>query len=116
MVMVTGDPKWSIKMQDGCWVHAEAGALLVGDGAYAHGRTEQEDRAFALAEGTAARWGTPLAEPVAGRCRQCAWFIPIDGEGHLLDYGACISNSSPFDGRIVKCTSGCPAFVLDEET
>jgi hypothetical protein len=111
MVMVTGEPKWSIKLHDGRWVYALVGELLVGEGA--SGTTEEEDRAFALAEGVAIRWGTPLAQPALGQCRQCAWFVPIDGEGHLLDYGVCISSESPFDGKAVKCTSGCPAYVTD---
>ena len=110
MAMVTGDPRWSVRLLDGRYVYPKSGTLLVGEGG-GYSMTEQEKQAFALAEEAAARWGTPVAEPVAGKCGQCEWFVPIDGEGHLLDYGACLSRRSPFDGRVVNWTSGCPAFL-----
>lgn len=107
MLMTAGDPRWSVKVQDGRWIYARGGELLVGAGE--PDVSEAETQAFAVAERTAARWGNPLAEPVRGECRQCISFVPIDGEGRLLDYGVCISSESPFDGKAVKCTSGCPA-------
>lgn len=109
MAMLTGDPKWSVGLSDGRYVYPKSGKLLVGEGGSS--LTAQQERAFELAEQTAARWGVPVAEPVAGKCRQCEWFVPIDGEGHLLDYGVCISSKSPFDGRVVTYSSGCPAFL-----
>jgi hypothetical protein len=110
MVMVTGDPEWSVRLLDGRYVYPKSGTLLLGEGG-GYSMTEQEKQAFAVAEQTAARWGKPVAEPVAGKCGQCEWFVPIDGEGHLLDYGVCLSKSSPFDGRAVNRAGGCPAFV-----
>ena len=86
------------------------GEVLLGDGSSS--LSEEEEKVFALAERTAARWGTPLAEPTRGQCRRCAWFVFIDGEGHLLDYGVCTSSESMFDGKAVHCTSGCPAYVV----
>jgi len=112
MVMVTGNPEWSIKLPDGRWVYAKSGCLLVGTGEAS--TSEEEQAAFALAERTAARWGTPNVEPKLGSCAHCAFFVPLDGEGHLLDYGGCIAESGPFDGRIVERSSGCPAFIRDE--
>ena len=81
-----------------------------------HFRREREERAaFDLAERAAARWGTPIIEPTPGACDDCAFFVPLDGEGHLLDYGACMAESGPFDGRIVRGDSGCPSFRSGEE-
>ena len=113
MVMVTGDPEWSIKLPDGRWVYAKAGSLLMGDGATI--TTKEEQAVFALAEHTAARWGVPIAEPKRGSCENCASFEPLDGEGHLLDYGVCIAIAGAFDGRVVNRTSGCPSFSSNEE-
>src|SRR5262245_10829694 len=110
MVMDTGDPQWSIRLLDGRYVFARGGEVLLGEGS--SGISEEEEKVFALAESTAARWGTPLDEPTRGQCRRCAWFVLIDGEGHLLDYGVCTSSESMFDGKAVHCTSGCPAYVV----
>lgn len=113
MVMVTGNPEWSVRVLDGRWLHSQAGRLLVGNSAYE--TTEEEERAFALAKVTAERWGTPRAEPVAGQCRHCNWWIRLDYEVPLLDYGVCAADNSPFDGKVVKETSGCPVYVGDTE-
>ena len=112
MVMVTGNPEWSIKLPNGSWVYAKSGCLLVGTGEASTSAKEQA--ALALAERTAARWGTPNVEPKLGSCAHCAFFVPLDGEGHLLDYGGCIAELGPFDGRIVERSSGCPVFIRDE--
>lgn len=109
MVMLTGNPEWSIKLPDGRWVFARAGQLHLGQGS--SDTSEEEEKAFNLAESTAARWEIPLAQPALGHCLRCTWFVPIDGQGHLLDYGVCTSGTSPFDGKAVNCASGCPAYV-----
>lgn len=111
MVMVTGDPEWSIKALDGQWIHVVDGKIQTGVGIST--TSAREEAVFTLAERTSVRWGVPELEPVAGRCGECAWFIPLDGEGHLLDYGCCAAEAGPFDGRAVARTSGCPAFLTD---
>lgn len=109
MVMVTGYPEWSIRTIDGEYIHAHNGDLQRGsDGAAS--LSAEEEAAFALAEQTAIRWGVPSSEPLSGQCRACLSFIPLDGEGQLLDYGCCVSERSPFDGRAVARASGCSAF------
>jgi hypothetical protein len=109
MAMLTGNPRWSVRLPDGRYVSGRSGKLLVGEGGSS--LSAQQKRVFELAEQTAARWGVPVAEPVAGKCGQCEWLVPIDGEGNLLDYGVCISSKSPFDGRVVTYSSGCPVFL-----
>jgi hypothetical protein len=113
MVMARGDPEWHIKLPSESWVYAKAGTLLLGEGG--SGATDEEYEALELAKRTAERWGVPRAEPAPGRCADCAWFVRIDGEGHLLDYGACIASTSPFDGRVVMRDSGCPSFTRRPE-
>lgn len=111
MVMGTGDPEWVIKTFDGRWIYVEAGSLHVGDGGSS--ASGQEEAVFAMAESAAIRWGIPKLEPVVGQCNACVAFVPLDGNGHLLDYGCCSSEASPFDGKAVQRMSGCPAFASD---
>jgi len=114
MVMATGNPEWSIKIPDGRRIDAKSGNLLVGVGALS--TTADEEAAFALAERTAARWGIPGVEPKRSLCASCAYFVALDGEGHLLDYGCCAAEAGPFDGQVVARSSGCPSFTDYEET
>lgn len=114
MAMLPDAPVWSIKLPDKTWIHAKDGGLLVGDCAL--GTTETEIAIFALAERTASRWGIPIVEPKRGACADCFSFVPIDGDGHFLDYGACIAESGPLDGHIVSLNSGCPSFLHKEGT
>ncbi len=113
MVMVTGDPEWSIKTVGGQWIYVRDGKLQNGESASA--ASAQEEAAFALAERASIRWGVPASEQVAGRCAACVSFVPLDGNGHLLDYGCCFAEASPFDGRAVGRTSGCHAFASNSE-
>jgi hypothetical protein len=115
MVMVSGEPEWSITLPDGNLVFPSCGLLSVGQGEDTTIYTKEEEEVFALAKRTASRWGVPIVEPKLGRCKDCVWFLRIDGYGHLLDYGVCIAENSPFDGRIVMVNSGCPIFSADEE-
>lgn len=122
MVMVSGEPEWSITLPDGHLVFPSCGLLSVGQGEDTTIFTEEEEATFkaeqavfALAEHTALRWGVPIVEPKIGKCKDCAWFLRIDGHGALLDYGVCIAENSPFDGHVVMVNSGCPTFSADEE-
>lgn len=107
-VMVDGDPEWSLRLPRGEYVYARDGRLFVGTGDSGRARDEAS-----LDDGktTARRWGQPVMEPRAGSCKDCRSFVPLDGEGYLIEYGACTSPEGPFDGRIVKHSSGCPSFA-----
>lgn len=109
MVMRPYDPQWSIRLPGPTYIFSKAGLLYAGDGG-ATGLTAEEQVVFELAEATARRWGEPVAEPKQGSCGDCKSFIRLDGNGALLEYGACVESTSPFDGRTVNCRSGCPAF------
>ncbi len=52
--------------------------------------------------------------PVTGNYNLCKWYIRIDGEYSLLDYGVCTNSKSGLDSKVVNCSSGCPAFVQEE--
>ena len=109
MVMTTGDPQWNIRLPDGTWLSCERGHLYAGDGSGSGTSAEEAamfDRALAIAQ----RWGTLVSEPIRGNCADCQWFVRIDGDGSLLDFGVCANSASPFDGRVVNRKSGCQAF------
>jgi hypothetical protein len=112
MSMVAGDPQWSVKLIDGRWAYSKDGTLLVGTGGSS--LTAEEESAAAIAERTAKRWGVPASEPKGGFCSDCQSFVSIDGDFSLLDYGVCIRDAGPFDGRVVNCGSGCPQFHATE--
>lgn len=114
MVMAAGHPEWSIKLPGGRWLYAKAGDLMVGEGT--SNVTEEEQKVFDLAESTAGRWGIPSAGPAQGSCINCDWFVFLDGDGQLLDYGACTSSESSMDGRVVNRDSGCSFFTATAET
>lgn len=113
MVMVTGDPEWSIKLADDQVAYAQCGELYVGAGAEAT-LTPLAAAAFARAEQAVSRWGTPTTAPHQGNCIDCASYVPLDGDGPLLDYGCCTAALSPFDGKVVARRSGCAEFNNDE--
>jgi hypothetical protein len=109
MVMVSGEPQWSIRLGKEKWIFSEKGRLYFGDGAPSP-LTEAEAAACDFAEVTTQRWGELVAEPKLGDCRDCQWYVRLDGDAYFLDYGVCAQSGSPFDGRVVHCESGCPAF------
>ena len=111
MAMLTGDPAWSIKLPGGRWVRVEGGVLRFEDDIP---EKAPEEDLFAREEKIAARWGVPQAEPKPGNCADCVWFVRLDGDAYLLDYGVCASSAGPFDGRVVHLKSGCPAFSAGE--
>jgi hypothetical protein len=93
MVMVTGDPEWSIRTLDGQWIYVRDGKIQSGDGTSA--ASTHDEAIFAVAERASIRWGVPASEPMAGQCSACVSFVALDGEGHLLDYGCCAAEASP---------------------
>ncbi|MDG9670963.1 DUF3027 domain-containing protein [Hahella sp. CR1] len=108
MIMVTGDPGWSIRLLTGEWISSIDGKLS--DENAVPYLTEGEKEAFLIAEAAAARWGVPERQPRGEACSECKYYAPIDGNGHLLDYGVCVNGGSTFDGRVVNFRSGCPEF------
>ncbi len=110
MVMVSGDPQWNIRLPNNSWLSCESGRLYAGDGR-GSGMMAEEAAMFDRADAIAQRWGTPVSEPKTGNCAGCKWFVRIDGDGSLLDFGVCANSASPFDGRAVNCSSGCAAYA-----
>lgn len=110
MIMLNEDPDWSIRFNKKEYLYSKNGSFYIGEGISK--LTDEEKTAFALAEKTATRWGTPLKEPIKGNCSTCKYFIRIDGNADLLDYGVCILEESVFDGKVVNRESGCPEFTI----
>ena len=108
MIMNTGYPAWSIRLLTGKYIHAEAGKIIFEK--LNHGLSTEEEMYYALADNAATRWGEPFDTPKKGCCDDCLYFVPIDGEGSLIDYGVCITEKSKFDGQVVNMRSGCPIY------
>lgn len=110
MMMTSGNPEWDIRLPDDRYVQPRDGQLIIGSGASSSG-TAEEEAIYELTQRIAARWGTPSINPQKGSCANCISFIPIDGEANLLEYGCCIAETGPFDGKVVERNSGCPLFA-----
>lgn len=108
MAMTSGDPQWGIRLPSGSWLSARDGALWMD--AEPEGSADEDAGEWEVSESTRNRWGVPIVEPPGGKCGACNWFRRLDADFYLLDYGVCITEASPFDGRVVNCSSGCPIF------
>lgn len=111
MVMTYGEPRWRISLPGGQGLVADAGDLQIGAIYIDIAMTDEEEMVSAHAKETVSRWGVPMIEPIRGHCRDCVYYISIDGHFDLVDYGVCALCDSPFDGRVVSRNSGCPAFI-----
>ncbi len=107
-----GNPQWSIKLPSGAWLSAKNGALCLD--AEPEGCSDEESEEADLSVTTANRWGVPKADPAQGALRARSWFRSLDANFNLLEYGVCIAENSPFDGRAVHRRSGCPVFSAAE--
>jgi len=108
MAMTTGDPQWGIRLPSGSWISAKSGVLWMD--AEPERITGQDATEMKVSEDAGGRWGIPVAEPVNGKCAACGWFRYLDAHYELLDYGVCLAEASPFDGKVVNRSSGCPSF------
>ncbi len=108
MAMTSGDPQWGIRLPSGSWLSAKGGVLWMD--AEPAPITDPESAEMKASEDAEGRWGIPVAEPVKGKCAACGWFRRLDAHFQLLDYGVCLTETSPFDGKVVHRSSGCPVF------
>jgi len=111
MAMEAMDPQWSIRVSAERYVGILDGLLVVGN--VVEGMSDEDIEESTRNDKAAERWGTPVAEPKGGSCEKCVWWVALNGDGSLLNYGLCRHSESPFDGRVVNVQSGCPAFDQD---
>lgn len=114
MAMLSGNPQWSIRQIDKTyisWVNGKAIRRNGDESIYTISEAETKNMDFI--EKVVNRWGTPLLTPKNGNCRDCRYFIRLDGDFYLLDYGVCINGQSGFDGRAVNTASGCPSYSAE---
>jgi hypothetical protein len=79
--------------------------------------TAEEKAACDLAESASTRWGKPVVEPKKGCCRDCRFYVRLDGSFYFLDYGVCSAEGSDLDGRVTNVESGCPKHArVDSES
>ena len=108
MAMTEGDPRWSVRLLDGRYLHARNGQVELAN--TIDTLSKEEEEYFGRAELSANRWGLPRIADCESYCQNCQLFIRLDGNGHYLDYGCCSAPGGPYDGRVVHVRSGCNAF------
>lgn len=115
MAMKDGNPEWGVRLPDKTYLMSENGRVYQTAYSTPSGSsdlTSGERWAMNHAEATALRWGRPVPAMKSGKsCRNCRYFIRVDGSYHFLDYGVCTSLDSPFDGRAINVNCGCRAFL-----
>lgn len=110
MAAASGDPQWDIRLPIGAHLYCREGALYADDGILPE-MTEREVAALKHAQSTAERWGRSPASMQNSKCQRCKWFVWLDGNFDLHDYGVCTNASSPYDGRAKCVTDGCAEFT-----
>ncbi len=112
MSMTSGEPMWGIRCKDGKRLSFDKGSLVQTWGNEPPDELSPEEKEERqLAANAEVRWKVPKSDPLYGDCTNCKYFVGLDGDSSLLDYGVCISDMSQFDGRVVYVLSGCPEFL-----
>ena len=109
--LTSGDGEWLIWLKDGTLLEYERHGLVRGDGHDVVDDPSEEPKAIRLANAATDRWGKPVVEPRDGTCQDCEYYVQLDGPLALLNYGVCVAEGGPFDGRVVQYASGCPLFA-----
>jgi hypothetical protein len=113
MAMVTGDPRWNIKLHNGNYLSCEEGKLKISDGSEAKAMSPAAREYREWTEITAKRWERwecSDVKPVGSQCDECRYHLRIDAGFPLFDFGVCSFSGGPFDGRVTSVQSGCPKF------
>lgn len=108
-----GDPEWLVMLADGCALFVENRELRYA----AQGEptepdiSAEEELILSHSEQSARRWSTQVPPShLFGRCEDCAFFRPMEGEFYFYDFGICTNPGSAHDAGVVAIDSGCPAY------
>jgi len=106
--MHSGHPQWHIRVNDKSYVWWKDGAFFFGTGKeeFESGDFKSLDNADAATK----RWNLPEVKKEKNNCNYCFYYNGIMGSGPILDHGVCTSESSGFDGRVVKARFLCQSF------
>jgi hypothetical protein len=108
-----GDPEWLLLLTDGSALFVEDRELRQ---APQGEPTEpeisaEEELVLSHSEQCARRWGSQVPPShLFGRCEDCAFFRPMEGEFYFYDFGVCTNPGSAHDASVVAIDSGCPAY------
>jgi hypothetical protein len=108
-----GDPEWLVMLSDGSALFVEAHELRhAPQGEPTEPEiTAEEELVLSHSEQCARRWGAQVPPShLFGRCEDCAFFRPMEGEFYFYDFGVCTNPGSAHDASVVAIDSGCPAF------
>lgn len=108
-----GDPEWLVMLADGSALFVENRELRHS----AEGEptepdiSAEEELILSHSEQCARRWSAQVPPShLFGRCEDCAFFRPMEGEFYFYDFGICTNQGSAHDAGVVAVDSGCPAY------
>jgi len=104
-------PDWYVRFQSEKYLSVKRGEITLDDGSKVC--SDEEIDEIDSYEDVVSRWGKPKSGEDKGVCYNCNHFIRLDGNYHLLDYGVCIHEMSPFDGRVTNRNSHCEKFEAE---
>lgn len=108
-----GDPEWLMMLADGSAVFVENRELRQApQGEPTEPEiTAEEELILSHSEQCARRWTAQVPPShLFGRCEDCAFFRPMEGEFYFYDFGVCTNSGSAHDATVVAIDSGCPAY------
>ena len=76
------------------------------------GLTKSEKKFAIHSEECYNRW-KQITPEISGKnpCKNCIYYIPINGDFNFSDYGVCSNKESDYDGKIVYIKSNCKLFL-----
>ncbi|MBI2418773.1 MAG: DUF3027 domain-containing protein [Ignavibacteriales bacterium] len=114
--LTKGDPDWTIRYLDDNYISVENSCLFYQNDNdppdEVDGELEaREKEIIRHGHETYDRWSAITLAPKRGKCDDCKFYIRIDSDSFINDFGICSNQYSAFDGKAVYSSSGCPAFV-----
>jgi hypothetical protein len=99
-------------LKSGRYLGCVAGQLAVLDSDTGVNETldAAEQRAVDFANSTVERWTPNASVDPAGACRDCRFFLGIESDFALRDWGVCACPGGPHDGLAVSVEGGCRSF------
>jgi hypothetical protein len=114
MSLVAGDPQWHIDLPDNSTLRGRGGRLVhsLKPVLENYHPDPLADRTSDIAMAANQRWLRHNSTPAKQNCKDCQFFVPLDGPSAYLWYGVCACGESQFDGKVVhqnaRCAEFCP--------
>ncbi|MBS1561004.1 MAG: DUF3027 domain-containing protein [Bacteroidetes bacterium] len=108
------EPLWHVNVGPKLYVFVDESWTFRCDNDPRYDDDELERMEYELASAAHKRWRSTVTTDPTLFCQLCRFYRRIDGSGHLIDWGVCISPKSPHDGKAVNCHHTCKEHEIDE--